>query len=591
MLCSLFFLMQLKAQQNANKKIKLSIDLVDKDSSFRSEELKLQTIFDTKSSALSYISNLPTLLAEKGYPTASVDSVMIGDSVIRALIYAGLKINFIELHTNTVDSDFSDDIFISKLLQNNNKIPLIQVENLKQKIIGYYEDKGHPFASVYLDSISFVGQLMKATLKIDKENIYYIDSIRVFGKAKINKQFLERYLGIPTHSFYNRSRLNQVDKRIQELPFLSSKQPSDLTMLGSGALLNLYLQPRKASQFNFLVGFLPSATNTGKMQVTGDVNLDLRNMLGGGERFLLKWQQLQPQSPRLNLGYNKPYLFNTAFGFDGLFDLFKKDSSFLQVNAKLGLQYIGTGTQSGKIYIQWQNTTLLPGGVDTLRIKSNKFLPPNIDVGAVNTGLEYSFNTTDYRLNPRSGSELTVNGAAGIKTIKKNNDILNIKDPAFNFASLYDSLDLKNFQVRFRLNAAHYFPIGKSSTLKTSIQGGLYNSPFIFRNELFQIGGFNILRGFDEEGIFATKFGVLTTEYRLLLALNSYLCFFLDAGITKNKYQNIDLNNRYLGGGAGMVYETKSGLLNFNIALGKRNDLGFDIRSAMKIHFGYVNYF
>jgi outer membrane protein assembly factor BamA len=483
LLCSLFFLIQLKAQQGAEKKIQLIIDFVDKDSSFRFEELKLQTDFNSKSDAINYINKLPFLLAEKGYPAASVDSVIAADLNFRALIYLGIKINRVELNTKGIEADFSDDIPLQKILQNKKFVDLAQLENMKQKIISYYEDKGYPFTSVYLDSIRFSEDMMMANLMIDKENIYYIDSIMVLGKANISRQFLERYLGIPKHSLYNKTKLTQVDKRLLELPYLSSRQPSDLAMLGSGALLNLYLQPKKSSQFNFLVGFLPTATNTGKVQITGDVNLDLRNMLGGGERFLLKWQQLQPQSPRLNLGYNKPYIFNTSFGFDGLFDLFKKDSNFLQLNARVGLQYIGSGTQSGKIFIQWQNTTLLSGGVDTFQVKTKRSLPPNIDVSAVNTGIEYSLNTTDYRLNPRTGAELTINTAVGIKTIKKNNDIVSIKDPDFDFNSLYDSLRLKNFQFRIRVNAAHYFSVGKSSTIKASVQAGLYKSPFIFRNE------------------------------------------------------------------------------------------------------------
>ena len=587
-----FFLLQLKAQQsNAGNKYQLKIDLVDKDSSFNIQDLKLETTFLSKSDALNYILKLPSILATKGYPAASVDSLLISENNFLARVYLGIKINRIILNTDNAEIYSPEDDLLNKLLQNNRVINFDQLENLKQKVINYYEDRGYPFASVFLDSISFAEDLMKAIIRIDKENIYYIDSIKVFGKANINRQFLERYLGIPKHSLYNRSKLIQVDKRILELPFLSNRQPSDLTMLGSGALLNLYLQPKKASQFNFLVGFLPSATNTGKVQITGDVNLDLKNMLGGGERFLLKWQQLQPKSPRLNLGYNKPYIFNSSFGFDGLFDLFKKDSNFLQLNARVGLQYIGSGTQMGKIFIQWQNTSLLSGAVDTLQIKTSKSLPPNIDVSSVNMGIEYIWNTTDYRLNPRSGSELTINSAVGIKNVKKNNDIISIKDPSFNYASLYDSLKRRNYQLRLKLNLARYFPLGKSSTLKASIQAGLYNSPYIFRNELFQIGGYTLLRGFDEEGIFATKYGVLTTEYRFLLALNSYLSFFLDAGLTQNKYQQINTNNRFLGAGIGIVYETKSGLLNLSLALGNRNDLGFDIRRATKLHFGYINYF
>ncbi|MBU3715346.1 MAG: hypothetical protein FGM46_10455 [Ferruginibacter sp.] len=432
---------------------------------------------------------------------------------------------------------------------------------------------------------------MKADLKIDRGTLYHIDSIRIFGNVNINKSFLHQYLNIPPNSLYNRRRLTEVDKRILELPFLSSKQPSDVTMLGTGGILNLYLQPKKNSQFNFIVGFLPASSGTGKLQITGDVNLDLKNLLGGGERLFFKWQQLQPQSPRLNIGFNKPYVFNSPLGVDGLFDLFKKDSNFLQINAKLGLQYLGTGTQSGKVFIQWQNTGLLQGAIDTNQVKLTKSLPLNIDVSAVNMGIDYAFNNTNYRFNPIRGTDIALNISVGIKNVKKNNDIVSIKDPAFNFSKLYDSINSKNYQIRLRLNAAHYFPLGKASVIKASFNGGFYGSPVIFRNELFQIGGYSLLRGFDEEGIYATNFGVLSAEYRMLLGINAYLGFFVDAGMVNKRYQRVNLNNTFAGLGTALLYETKSGMLNVSFAIGRQDNSKFDLRQATKLHFGYINYF
>ena len=118
-------------------------------------------------------------------------------------------------------------------------------------------------------------------------------------------------------------------------------------MLGTGSILNLYLAPKRSSQANFLIGFLPSANQSGKLQFTADVNLDLKNALSNGETILFKWQQLQPKSPRLNLGFQQPYIFNSNFGFDFLFDLFKKDSTFLQVNALAGIAVSFVGKPVG----------------------------------------------------------------------------------------------------------------------------------------------------------------------------------------------------------------------------------------------------
>jgi outer membrane translocation and assembly module TamA len=73
--------------------------------------------------------------------------------------------------------------------------------------------------------------------------------------------------------------------------------------------------------------------------------------------------------------------------------------------------------------------------------------------------------------------------------------------------------------------------------------------------------------------------------------LNSYLAFFSDAGMAKNKYQSVNVNNSFYSAGVGIVYETKLGLLNFSYAVGKRDDVRFSLREGSKVHFGYVNYF
>jgi outer membrane protein assembly factor BamA len=139
--------------------------------------------------------------------------------------------------------------------------------------------------------------------------------------------------------------------------------------------------------------------------------------------------------------------------------------------------------------------------------------------------------------------------------------------------------------------AAHYFPVGKQSTFKTALNAAIFNSQSVFRNELFQIGGYRLLRGFDEESIYATQYAVATVEYRIRVTLNSYFFGFADGGMVKNKYQNINLNNNFISTGLGMALETKLGLLNVSYAIGKRDDVKFNIREASKIHFGYVNYF
>lgn len=579
------------AQSAKNSLYQLQVQLVDKDNSFKLQALKLQTGFSTREARSNYINGITRLLSSKGYPTASVDSITEDGPSTTIHVFLGKQYSWINLIPDGIDkaaleeSGFREKEFAGKLLN------IQQLLLLQEKILSYHEKKGYPFAAVFLDSIRLDDDKMEARLKANKGPLYHIDSIRIFGKGKISKKFLSHYLGIPNGSLYNKEKLDQVTRKMLELPYVQEAQPNDVTMLGTGSVLNLYLDNKRSSQANFLIGFLPSTNESGKLQITADVNLDLKNALNNGENIIFKWQQLQPKSPRLNVGFQQPYIFNSGFGFDFLFDLFKKDSSFLQINAHAGLQYLLSTHQSGKVFVQWQNNFLLGTGVDTNEVKATKKLPPNIDVTAVNVGLDYEWNKTDYRLNPRTGNELKITAIVGTKNIKKNSEILNIKDPAFDYGSLYDSVKSSSYQLRIKLGAVHYFPVGKQATVKTALNGGIYSSPNIFRNELFQIGGYKLLRGFSEESIYATQYAVLTAEYRYRLSLNSFMFAFVDGAWVKNKYQDINLDNNFIGVGLGLAYETRFGLLNISYAAGKRNDVKLNLREASKIHFGYVNYF
>jgi hemolysin activation/secretion protein len=257
----------------------------------------------------------------------------------------------------------------------------------------------------------------------------------------------------------------------------------------------------------------------------------------------------------------------------------------------VGIQYAVSSNQTGSVYIQNLRTNLLT--VDTFSVKNNKRLPQEADVNSVNLGIDYKLYATDYRFNPRRGTELEINASVGTKNIKKNaviTKLYNTQDPSFNFNSLYDTFQLKSYQFRILLTAAHYFRISKASTVKMAINGGWFESPDIFRNELFQIGGYKLLRGFDEESIFASRYAVATTEYRYLLGLNSYLFVFADLGWAKNTSLSRNISNTFAGGGLGMAFETKAGIFNISYAAGKRDDTKFNLRQS-KIHLGYINYF
>jgi outer membrane protein assembly factor BamA len=563
------------------------------DTLVKPEQLGLLTSFPGQSACAEYIFRIPKLLQQKGFMAASVDSVWMDSTRANVQVYLGKPLRWVQLQTTGISPDLMNAAGYRERNFKNQPLDYAALQRLQQRVLEQLENKGYPFAEVFLDSIQMAGEGLQAALRIKQGPLYRIDSIRVFGNVNISNRFLQRYLEIPNGSIYEKRKLQSISNKLLQLPYLTEEQPWNMNLLGTGSLLNLYLKSKKNSQINGILGFLPSNDQLGgnKLLITGDFNLNLKNGFGLGESLVILFQQIQVQSPRLQLSYQQPFLFGTGFGADFSFDGFKKDSSFLNIRLQLGAQYSFGGNRSGKVFLQQFLTNL--DLIDTAAILFSKRLPEQVDQTTTNMGVDYEWWNTDYRFNPRKGTELRLTGSAGIRRIRINNTIASIKNPTqpdFNYASLYDSVQRRAYTFRVRGTAARYFKTGKQTTLKTALHAAWVQSPVLFRNELFQLGGFQLLRGFDDESIFASAYMVATMEYRLLIGLNSYLYAFTDAGWVRNKSQNTNTSNLFNGAGLGIAFETKGGIFNVAFAAGKRNDVPLNLRQS-KIHFGYLNFF
>jgi outer membrane protein assembly factor BamA len=574
----------------------LKIIAVDKDSLFFAQTIGLQTSFKNKNTCLNYIAELPALLKAKGFATVSIDSIYADSTDATVQVYAGNSFKWAHIKTNREDASilegagWSDKNFSGKLLNR------LQLQNAQQHLLDYMENNGYPFAKIFIDSISIDSNELNGKLKIDRGPLYKIDSIRVFGNAKISNDFLQRYLNMPDGTIYKKEKLETISKRLLELPYVMEQQPWKLTLLGEGSVLDLYLKPKKSSQIDALVGFLPSNNSNGvatssKLLITGQATINLKNALGNGESIGLNWQQVQPKSPKLDLSFAQPYLFRSPFGISTSFNLYKRDSSYININFMIGAQYSTSSTQTSTVFVQSTTSNIL--NVDSVQIIQSHKLPAEANYSSVSLGLNYEFNNTNYRFNPRRGNEIQFIGTIGTKKIKKDNRIVKLIDPSdssFSFNVLYDSVKLSSYQLRLKLSAAHYFQLGNATTLKLGINGGLFHSPNNFLNELFLIGGYRLLRGFDEESIYASQYAVGTLEYRYLIGLNSFLFSFVDVGWAKNNIPLYDFSSSYLGIGLGLAFETKAGIFNISYAIGRQDNNSFSFRAA-KIHLGYVNFF
>jgi hemolysin activation/secretion protein len=405
-----------------------------------------------------------------------------------------------------------------------------------------------------------------------------VDSVIIRGTAKIAPVYMYNYLGVKPGNLYNESQLQKVNTRLRELPFVTVKSSSAVIFTNKFNKLILNLDKKRASQFDGILGILPD-NKTGKIIFTGDVRLKLQNGLGRGELIDLNWRRLQTQTQDLKARLVYPFILRTPFGIDYNFKLYKKDTTFLDLNQNIGVQYLLSGGNYVKLFYSNKSSTLL----STKGLEYTTTLPPYADVHSNMYGAGIKFEKLDYRLNPRKGFSILMNASAGTKKIKKNPKV----NPV-----VYEKLTLNSTQYNSDLEASVFIPIANRHTVKIATQSAFLYGESTFQNELFRIGGLKTLRGFDEESIYASAYSIMTLEYRFILEQNSYMYVFGDQAFYENK--NVD-RSRYVsdhpfGFGAGISFETKAGIFSINYALGKQFDNPIQLRGG-KIHFGIVNYF
>lgn len=513
---------------------------------------------------------------DNAYLTATYDSLINDSNYQKAFLNIGTQYKWAYLKKGNVDEGVLSEIGFREKLYNNKPVYFKDVKQIQEKLIIYFENNGFPFASVKLDSIVISTDNISAQLKLTKNEEKIIDSVIIRGSAKIAPVYMYSYLGIKPGSLYDESKLKKVNIRIAELSFVRSTKPAIVTFTDKNNKLILNLEKKRSSQFDGIVGILPDA-KTGKILFTGDVRLKLENGLGRGELIDLNWRRLQTQTQDLQLRLVYPFLFRSPFGIDYNFKLYKRDTTFLDVNQNIGIQYLLVGGNYFKIFYSNKTSTLL----STKGLEHVTTLPTYADVRNNMYGLGLKYEKLDYRLNPRKGFSVTVNGSAGTKIISKN--------PKLNQV-VYEKLTLNSTQYSADFDGSLFVPFGGRSTFKIANKSAFLHAQSIFQNELYRIGGLKTFRGFNEESIFATSYSIFTLEYRFILEQNSYLYVFGDGTWYENNSLISYTNDTPYGFGAGISFETKAGIFSINYALGKQFDNPIQLRDG-KIHFGIVNNF
>jgi outer membrane protein assembly factor BamA len=550
--------------------------------------------FESEASCKAYLNNgLLPLLRAKGYLGASLDSINSGGDSTLAWIYLGMCYTWGGIEADSTLLAVAGNFMEWHEASRGAVLSLSNLQSLRERFMRSFENNGYPFARFEVDSGYFIGGAWYARMRVVSGPFYRIDSLTNDGSIRLRKRFLQQHLGIAPGAVYRQDVLEEISNKLQQLGFLKEIRPWELSLLGTGAVVNLHLDPLKSNRLNLLAGIMPDNQQLGrKLLITGEADFNLQNIFSAGESLQLKWQQIQVNSPRLQLSFAKPYLFKSPLGLDFKFNLLKKDSSFLTISSRFGLvNGINKSRQVGFFLQQFSSFLINP---DTTLIQLTRKLPPFLDLRSTQIGLELSGNNTRMAISPRKGWIWQVNLTGGIRQIIRNDNIVSLTKDAqgklFDFASLYDTVKTKTAQGSLKARTDRFFLAGRQSTIRLALQTGWLMGAKPLRNELFQVGGINTLRGFDEESIFASGYFIGTMEYRYHIAENSHFFVFTDGAYVERRAYADKWKGSLAGFGMGLTFETKSGLFSLVYAAGKREGLPLNWRES-KIHFGFVSLF
>lgn len=503
-------------------------------------------------------------LVNNGYLECRIDTAVV-DTLTYYCIQRG--------HAYTIDSIFilhPDHTLEIKPFRKSASIPfsiermtLAEVNPLKE-----YNDHGYPFASLQMDTIQWHEHSANIHWHIEKGPLLRMDSLYIRSDDRVPAPYLRRALQWHKGHLYNENTVRMVDDRIRQTAFLKTAQASAVRFTSSGAQLIIYPQRKPSNTFQGILGIRPDDL-TGKINLTGDIELRLWNGLNTGEELYLNWRKLQSQTQDLEARASFNYVLGSAFGPDGCIKIYKRDSTFVSIKLNGGISWKPNWRTTLRGFAEkFTATTLQPSFL----------FPESSNISATYYGINYHYTALDAPNNPRKGVQWKGEVAMGIR----NKVTTNITDTGTR-KERYEA-------TRLEMELKIFIPTFKKQCIHISNRTSAMQTDSIAQNEMYRIGGLRTMRGIDEESILATSFSIMGIEYRYLLDEQTAVYCFTDICWWEKKSVLRNEKDTPYSFGVGLNLKTNSGIFTFNYALAKQFDNPILVRNA-KVSFGFRSVF
>ena len=543
------------------------IELIIEDESnhilFKNKELK------SFSSADKLLNKKLVDYQSEGYISCYYDTLLSSVDELKVKLIKGKKYKWGELR---IDENLKS-IWETKNFDNRD----FNYETLSSSIsdiLSFYENNGYPFVQASFDSITFEGAIVNGNLIVQKNQFIVIDSIIVKGGSKTSKNYLVKWLGINKGAAYNQKLISSLGSKLRNLTLVNVIREPEVFFSQDRAEVVLYLEDNSSNRFDGILGLNPDE-NSGRINVVGELKVDLRNAFRRGEKIYLNWEKVKTNSQNFNIDFTYPFLFKTRFGIHTEMNYFRQDTSFANLRGVLGISYFINESQEFSLSAEIIES-------NSLLNSSNAIMTPPINsVSTLYYGVSYKLNTLDYRINPRKGWNLELALRTGNKTITKNPEIESID---------YQEIKETSMQLKSDISISYFLPLFKRNTAHFKLQSGNLIGDNVFVNELYQIGGTKSLRGFNQQSILTSNYYIFSTEFRYLFSRNSNFFGFFDLGFYENNSIDFYQRDTPYGFGLGVNFQTNTGIFSLSYGLGSQQNNPILFKNG-KVHFGFISLF
>ncbi len=425
-----------------------------------------------------------------------------------------------------------------------------QLRSALQGIEDWYRERGYVLAKVVDCKLMEDGTLLVEVI----EGV--ITGVTIEGNKRTRSEVLRRLIGVREGEVYNEQRMARIRQRLGRFPFLHDAKlsPQPTEELGKATLM-LQVEEERSAELAVAAGY------TSEEGFIGYVDFVETNVGGLAHRFRFQLQrevfrnevtrELEPQRASVSASYEAPRFLPGSFNFGievydraPFYPVFYLDRTFLRrFERRVGVSaYIGLDLRDlFELRLRYRNDHV---DYDDAPVYLISPLQQLNNRGRFSTlGFQVLFDTREGRSFVESGL----------------------------FFSLLTERTLSGSDFQFTrvvAEAEYVIPIAKRQSLhlRGFVGGGSDTLPL---SEQFWLGGFHLLRGYDQDEFHGTRAVAGSVEYRLPIMEAVQGALFVDVGSAWGPAPNDEVQVRW-GVGAGLRFASPIGLLRLDFAYGKR---------------------